>query len=106
MTKISIVQENSHVMIEIDGHSGYANEGEDIVCAAVSTLSICFMNMCIILEEKNQVKVCDIAIREGYFYIDVLDENHNTESALVMLKNGFYELSKEYPKNIFYCGEK
>ena len=45
MTKISIVKSNGKYKgFECIGHSGYAVAGEDIVCAAISTLTINTIN--------------------------------------------------------------
>lgn len=37
-------QEEDYIGIRLEGHSGYADQGSDIVCAAVSTLAINCMN--------------------------------------------------------------
>lgn len=40
MTKVSILKSNSYIYgFQIEGHSGYAVSGFDIVCAGVSTLA-------------------------------------------------------------------
>ena len=45
MINITVVKSNSKIItIEATGHSGYADEGQDIVCAAVSTLTQALIN--------------------------------------------------------------
>jgi hypothetical protein len=45
MTNITIYcRDNTYTGFRIEGHSGYADEGEDIVCAAISVLAINFVN--------------------------------------------------------------
>ena len=46
MTKVTIYKnfENECVGFDVIGHAGYAEEGEDIVCAAISVLVINTMN--------------------------------------------------------------
>ena len=45
MINITVVKSNSKIItIEATGHSGYAYEGQDIVCAAVSTLTQALIN--------------------------------------------------------------
>ena len=46
MTKVTILQnsEKECVGFDVFGHAGYAEEGEDIVCAAISVLVINTMN--------------------------------------------------------------
>lgn len=39
MTKVSIVRKNKSIsVIECDGHTNYGEKGEDIVCAALSSI--------------------------------------------------------------------
>ena len=46
MTRVTIYRnfENECVGFDVSGHAGYAEEGEDIVCAAISILVINTMN--------------------------------------------------------------
>ena len=61
MIKISIKRENDLVKyIKISGHSGYSEEGSDIVCASISSIAITTVNSliridedCIIYTEKD-----------------------------------------------------
>ena len=39
MTEVKIERENGHIVcVECDGHTDYGEEGEDIVCAALSSV--------------------------------------------------------------------
>ncbi len=39
MTKVEVVKEHGHIVsLKADGHTGYGVEGEDIVCAALSSI--------------------------------------------------------------------
>ena len=45
MTKISVYKKGSHIAgYIVEGHTGYADEGSDIVCAAVSTVATHTLN--------------------------------------------------------------
>ena len=45
MINITIIKSNNKIItIEATGHSGYAESGQDIVCAAVSTLTQALIN--------------------------------------------------------------
>ena len=45
MINVTIVKSNNKILtIEATGHSGYAESGKDIVCAAVSTLTQALIN--------------------------------------------------------------
>lgn len=47
----------------VSGHSGYAEQGEDIVCAGVSILTISILNG---LSEIAGIDVLNREVREGY----------------------------------------
>ncbi len=45
MTNITVYNtKNAYIGIRIEGHSGYADAGADIVCAGISVLAINFIN--------------------------------------------------------------
>ena len=45
MTNISVYRKGSHIVkYVVDGHTGYSEEGSDIVCAAVSTVATHTLN--------------------------------------------------------------
>lgn len=70
--------------VELTGHAGSGEYGFDIVCAAVSTLSINFVNSLEVLAECN----ADFAVNEidgGYMKIDI---SHMTKRQ--MRKFNFY----------------
>ena len=45
MTNITVYcKDNTYTGFRIEGHAGYADEGEDIICAGISVLAINFVN--------------------------------------------------------------
>ena len=61
MTRITLFRSRSHAIgFEAEGHTGYAEEGSDIVCAAVSALT---QGAVIGLKE-----VIGLEIADGYMY--------------------------------------
>lgn len=45
MIKVTLYENNNHVYrIHLEGHSGYADHGNDIICAAVSMLTLNTIN--------------------------------------------------------------
>lgn len=38
MTKITVVQSDGYMKIEVKGHANYAPHGKDIVCAGISAI--------------------------------------------------------------------
>lgn len=98
MINVLFKKNSEHIVyFEIKGHSNLSFQGTDIVCAAVSSVSIMTING--ILEYlKYDFKY---TIKEGYieFYID-----SNKDNRVQTLLHSMYlyldELSKQYPKNI------
>ena len=66
MTTVTFQTEGSRIVgFEVKGHSGYAPEGEDIVCAAITSavrLTECAVNDVLGLEASVKVKERDASI--------------------------------------------
>lgn len=89
----------------IDGHTGFACEGNDIICAGVSALAVNAVN--------SIEKLCGIALqvndRDGYMQVmlpEGITENENkTDKARLLLESaalGFQSLAEQYPKYILF----
>ena len=79
------------------GHSGYADAGEDIVCAAISALT----QFCISYLEMYKIEhVCNIRENEALIECRVLQYNEAFAKLLTVLKNNTEQLHKQYPKYI------
>ena len=101
MTKIEIFRKNQSIVgYKASGHSGYAEEGSDIICASISTA---LQRVLAGIHEKLNlnpiVKIddgfLDVSLRNieksKFNEIDIL-----TETMFIFLK----ELTKQYPKYI------
>lgn len=104
MTEVLIERNDSAVTVECKGHAGYAAQGSDIVCAAVSILCYSFMQMCLELDADDKVVVKDVCDEEGYFRLEVFDFLGHTENALAMLEAGFKGLIEQYPSYVAWSG--
>ena len=104
MTTVTFFTEGSRITgFEVKGHSGYAPEGEDIVCAAVTSavrLVECAVNDVLGLEAAVKVREKDASItlklpaRLG-------QTNESTcQTLLVALMVHFVQLAEEYPNTI------
>ncbi len=91
MTTIKIREKE----IEVKGHSGYAEKGRDIVCAAISTLVEATYNY--LKVTGNIVKMTAI---DGYFFMLIEVININGESIVKSFTEMVEDLAKQYPKNI------
>lgn len=85
--------------VDIQGHSGYAAEGEDIVCAAVSSA---VMLTHALLFDVQRVPVDTLVEDEGAHIRITLPEEQLTrgQDALYALRLHFTELEETYPENI------
>ena len=104
MTTVTFFTEGSRITgFEVKGHSGYAPEGEDIVCAAVTSavrLAECAVNDVLGLEAAVKVREKDASLslklpaRLG-------QTNESTcQTLLAALMVHFVQLAEEYPENI------
>ena len=77
MTKITIFKKEGKIYAyKIKGHSGFAEEGKDIVCSAISTAGqMTLLGLCEVLNVKVQSD-----IQDGYMQVEVL-ENHTDIAA-------------------------
>ena len=101
MTKVEIFRKNGNIIgYKASGHSGYSEQGSDIICSAISTS----LQMTLIgIQEILKLKV-DFKINDGFLDVDLKNISQNkltqtnilTESMAIFLK----ELTKQYPKYI------
>lgn len=101
MTKVEIFRKNGNIIgYKASGHSGYSEQGSDIICSAISTsLQMTLLG----IQEVLKLKV-DFKINDGFLDVDLknisLDKltqtNILTEAMAIFLK----ELTKQYPKYI------
>lgn len=96
MTKIVIYKSKSHIVgFEISGHTGYAEEGSDIVCSAVSSMS-----QMVVVGIKDVLKLnAFVEISDGYLKLKLSEkdiENNFAEVLLKSLEKSLKEIVKEY----------
>ena len=85
------------VSFELSGHSGFAEEGSDIVCSAVSSAVYMAANTIIEIIKLNPETV----VRDGYLKLEMnLDDARKSK----MITDGLYlhlsELQSQYPNNL------
>jgi len=80
------------VSYEIKGHSGYAEEGSDIICATVSSAAYLTANtLCEIFGQKIKTKV-----RDGYMFLEVASGEIAT-GLVKGLQLHLGQLAEDYP---------
>ena len=97
MTKVTFYQnsEQQCVGFDVNSHAGYAEEGEDIVCAAISALVINTVNC---LEELAGEKIKVNTLEEtGFIKCDFPDDLQEKSVFLIdSMIYGLQNISKEY----------
>ena len=82
MTKIQIFKNKGNIKgFIVSGHSGYAEEGRDIVCSAISSLT---QMVCVGLENVLNLKP-QIKIEDNNAYLSCFLDEYN-ENAQVLFK--------------------
>lgn len=99
MTRIKFLfSENSCIGFEISGHSDYADEGEDIVCAAISSAALLTANT---ITEIIGVDADAKADDDGYLkFVVSASDAENCKNLFAGLELHLSELSKQYPHNM------
>ena len=104
MTTITFRSEGGRIIgFDSQGHSGYAEEGSDIVCAAITSavrLTECAVNDVLGLAASVKVREEDASI--SFRLPGGLSETaeHTCQSLMTGLMVYFTELHDEYPENI------
>ena len=104
MTTVTFCSEGSRIVgFEVKGHSGYAPQGEDIVCAAVTSavrLTECAINDVLGLEAAVKVRDKDASITLKL--PANLGQTHEStcQTLLAALMVHFVQLAEEYPDHI------
>ena len=92
MIKINISKDE----ITIKGHSGYAEEGFDIVCASVSSIAITTVNALLSIDED----CIEYKESDGYLNIKINKHNKIIDKLINNMINLLKELEKDYKKYI------
>lgn len=104
MTTATFYTEDSRITgFEIKGHSGYASEGGDIVCAAITSavrLLDTTMNDVLGLEVSVKAKHKDASITLKLPAILGQSNESTCQAMLTGLMVHLVELGEEYPENI------
>ena len=92
MIKIKVTKNN----ISILGHANYDDYGKDIVCAAVSSITLCSVEA--IASFDNEA--IDIKQTKDKLDITINKDDNITNKLVNNMINCLKELEKKYPKNI------
>ena len=104
MTTVTFYMEGERIVgFTVQGHSGYADEGSDIICAAVTSavrLTECAINDVLGLEAAVKVREKDASITLK-LPSSLGQTNESTcQALLTALMVHFVQLAEEYPDHI------
>ena len=91
---IKIKRNNNKIVIS--GHALYDEYGKDIVCASVSSVSICTVNAIMSINED----AIEVTEKEGELIININLFDYITNKLIDNMFRCFYDLEKQYPNNI------
>jgi uncharacterized protein YsxB (DUF464 family) len=97
MIIIEITSKNNEIVsIEMNGHSGYAESGKDIVCAGVSSLVYAALNSFNSIEEDR------ITVNDGMLKLNLRGKKVSDHDQIVLevMLNGFSMIAAQYKKNV------
>ncbi len=105
MIKVEVKQQNDEIVsVTLTGHAGYAEHGEDIVCAAVSALTTNAVNGIDRLAKFQPIVEVE-QVEGGYLYVEMKTDITSEQFfiAQLLLKNliyGLIDIETQYPKFI------
>ena len=103
MTSASVIENDDTYHVCVTGHAGY-NPGNDIVCAAISTLTATLGDFFRRLDYKNHTSIVTCLIyTSGEFILTVKKHFHaerEARAAMDMFLIGMESLAANYPHNV------
>ncbi len=99
MTEITFYREadDMYYGFECKGHSGYAKQGKDIVCSAISVLTVNFINS---VDELTESK-CNIIEDSDSAYLKVTIKDYSNSNVQLLfnsLRLGLNGIQEDYSK--------
>ena len=91
------------IIVEVEGHSGAAPRGSDIVCAAASALVFSLLEAFRLLDEDGGVESSSRSVSSGDVRRDMTVKEEAKERACAILDTvrcGFLLLEEHYPENV------
>lgn len=103
MTKIKWSGTVDTFNISVLGHAGYDENGKDIVCAGISTISSMFLNELKRMKTQGRILKLITETKDGYFSADCefdIKKVYECRKAIDVLLRGYEGLAKTYPDYI------
>ena len=89
------IKYGSSIIVKVDGHADYSDEGTDIVCASVSSI----MTMTVNLVDNFGYKFKDVKLEKGFSSFEIISDDV-TKKIVTTLEELLDSLAKKYPNYI------
>ena len=97
MVKVNVCRTNKRMhSITVQGHAGYAEAGQDLVCAGVSSISIGMMNALNMIVQDT----CDLEVKDSYTSIKVIRDCDEVQLLLTAMLIQLATMEETYPTYI------
>lgn len=108
MITVSITDTKKSLTLKVEGHSNYAEQGKDIVCASASILAYTMAQNAMYMFSNHQLKCMPVLnLVEGDTEITITPKQQFYEEgfhAYFLASLGYSLLAKSYPENVRYIG--
>lgn len=102
MTRMTIHEEAGIVQIDVEGHAMY-NPGEDVVCAAISTLTYTLINVLQTMLSRGELNDLKISDSPGDIHIRIVKDwgyKHQWYAIRDFFITGMEMIAEHFPENL------
>ena len=101
MIRIALRQDERSAQFIVSGHAGYAEKGQDIVCAGISTLTNTLANMVRMWADAKLLPLYMIWLdgEPNHIYVET-GENPAINAALDSIVTQYCQFAGQYPANV------
>lgn len=100
ITVIFESQDGESIGFLAEGHADYGPPGQDIVCAAVSSLT---QSAVLALELLAGDRLTVDMGRSGWMQVRIRDPDEKTQVIMAVMELSLEDLQKQYPENVRVC---
>ena len=97
MLEVTFFERNHRYGIAAKGHAEAGPKGQNIVCAAISTLLQAYGNYLMRLEEYSKVKTLEIKYEDGDINVEAIDPTDRIKDLYLMTMLGIEDVYDAYP---------
>lgn len=100
MTEIKYTERGDWVRVSLNGHAMF-NPGNDIVCAAVSTITYQLLNVVAYLEAEGHITGAETDIHDGFVIVTfrVIDKPV-WQTVWRVIRTGYENIAQAHPQNV------